>query len=138
MINILYTNARKGATGKTYPKSLISLVDGAWTMIAGGVDFLEAASATAVLDLLLFILVNFSFILDFVLFEKDFRTLLRRNLPFSDLKKIGLKLLILIISNFALYKLALSIAMSSITTYPRMLFSPDLEGIRSSISSSEV
>ena len=92
----MYT--RKVATGKTYPKSLISLVDGAWTMIAGGVDFLEAASVTPALDLLLFMLVSFSFILDFVLFEKDFRTLLRRNLPFSDLKKIGLLLLISIIS----------------------------------------
>ena len=57
-------------------------------MIAGGVDFLEAASVPAVLDLLLLMLVSFSFILDFVLFENDFRTLLRRNLPFCDLQKL--------------------------------------------------
>ena len=70
---------------ETYPKSLMSLVDGAWTMIDGGVDFLRVSLVPGDLDFLAFVLVNFSFILDFVLFENDFRTLFLRNLPFSDL-----------------------------------------------------
>ena len=63
----------------------MSLVDGAWTMIDGGVDFLRVSLVPGDLDLFVFLLVNFSFILDFVLFENDFRTLFLRNLPFSDL-----------------------------------------------------
>ena len=63
----------------------MSLVDGAWTMIDGGVDFLRVSLVPGDLDFLAFVLVNFSFILDFVLFENDFRTLFLRNLPFSAL-----------------------------------------------------
>ena len=63
----------------------MSLVDGAWTIIDGGVDFLRVSLVPGDLDLFVFLLVNFSFILDFVLFENDFRTLFLRNLPLSDL-----------------------------------------------------
>ena len=63
----------------------MSLVDGAWTIIDGGVDFLRVSLVPGGFDLFVFMLVNFSFILDFVLFENDFRTLFLRNLPFSNL-----------------------------------------------------